>query len=31
MAELLELALGWLGNRNPFPVEGSVYPRPKTA
>jgi transposase len=31
MAELLELALGWLGSRNPFPVEGSVYPRPKAA
>jgi transposase len=31
MPELLELVLGWLGERNPFPVEGSVYPRPKAA
>jgi transposase len=31
MAELLELVLGWLGERNPFPVEGSVYPKPGAA
>lgn len=31
MQELLELVLGWLGERNPFAVEGSVYPRPKVA
>jgi putative transposase len=29
MAELLELALAWLDSRNPFAIEGSVYPRPK--
>jgi putative transposase len=28
MEELLDLALGWLASRNPFPVEGSVYPMP---
>jgi transposase len=31
MEELLELVLGWLGDRNPLPVEGSVYPRPEAA
>jgi transposase len=31
MQELLELVLGWLESRNPMPVEGSVYPRPKAA
>jgi transposase len=31
MHELLELVLGWLESRNPFPVEGSVYPKPKAA
>jgi putative transposase len=31
MPELLELVLAWLGERNPFPVEGSVYPRPQAA
>jgi transposase len=31
MHELLDLALGWLESRNPFPVEGSVYPEPQAA
>jgi putative transposase len=31
MGELLELVLRWLEERNPFRVEGSVYPRPKAA
>ena len=31
MQELLELALAWLESRNPFEVEGSVYPKPKAA
>src|SRR5262245_27687168 len=31
MRELLELVLRWLGERSPFRVEGSVYPRPKAA
>ena len=31
MQELLELVLAWLGRRNPFAVEGSVYPRPNAA
>jgi putative transposase len=31
MPELLEYVLGWLERRNPFAVEGSVYPRPKAA
>jgi len=31
MQELLELVLGWLEARNPFPVEGSVYPGPQAA
>jgi putative transposase len=30
LPELLELVLGWLGQRNPFTVEGSVYPKPNT-
>lgn len=31
MQELLELVLGWLEERNPLTVEGSVYPRPQAA
>jgi transposase len=31
MAELLELVVQWLQERNPFPVEGSVYPTPQAA
>jgi transposase len=31
MPELLELVLSWLEDRNPVPVEGSVYPRPAAA
>jgi hypothetical protein len=31
MQELLDLVLGWLEDRNPLPVEGSVYPRPAAA
>jgi putative transposase len=31
MQELLELVLAWLEDRNPLPIEGSVYPRPKAA
>jgi putative transposase len=31
MEELLELVLQWLQERNPFTVEGSVYPKPKGA
>lgn len=28
---LLDLTFRWLGERNPFPVEGSVYPKPIAA
>ena len=31
LQELMELVLAWLGERNPFLVEGSVYPRPKAS
>jgi transposase len=31
MQELLELVLSWLEDRNPVPLEGSVYPRPAAA
>lgn len=31
MQELLELVVGWLQERNPFTVEGSVYPKSKAA
>jgi putative transposase len=30
MEELLDLAFRWLGDGNPFTIEGSVYPTPKT-
>jgi transposase len=29
MEELLELTFAWLENRNPYTIEGSVYPTPK--
>ena len=31
MQELLDLTFAWLGSRNPFRVEGSVYPRARAA
>jgi transposase len=31
MQELLDLTFAWLGSRNPFQVEGSVYPRARAA
>ena len=31
LPELLELVLAWLERRNPFAVEGSVYPPPVAA
>ena len=31
MQELLDLTFAWLAGRNPFKVEGSVYPRPRVA
>jgi putative transposase len=31
MQDLLELVLGWLQDRNPLAVEGSVYPQPTAA
>jgi putative transposase len=31
MQELLDLTFAWLGGRNPFQVEGSVYPRARAA
>ena len=31
MQELLDLTFAWLGSRNPFQVEGSVYPKARAA
>lgn len=31
MQELLDLTFAWLGGRNPFQVEGSVYPKARAA
>jgi putative transposase len=31
MRELLDLTFAWLGGRNPFQVEGSVYPKARAA
>jgi transposase len=31
MQELLDLTFAWLAGRNPFPVEGSMYPKAKAA
>jgi hypothetical protein len=31
LAELLDQVFAWLGARNPFEIEGSVYPKAKAA
>lgn len=31
LEELLDLVFRWLENRNPFQIEGSVYPQPRSA
>jgi transposase len=31
MQELLDLTFAWLGSRNPFQIEGSVYPKARAA